>query len=105
MLRDRKLLAEDGLIVVAVSIDGKSKTVLAGPDVVSRGFVYVRESEELMCAARQVCRQVIESSQLQTGKDWTNLKQALRDQLGSFLYNKTRRRPVVLPIIQEISTT
>jgi ribonuclease J len=103
VLRDRKLLAEDGLIVVAVCIDGETGAVLVGPEVDSRGFVYVRESEELMSAARQVCRKVIEANQPKTDKDRANLKQALRDQLGGFLYSKTRRRPVVLPIIQEIS--
>lgn len=103
VLRDRKMLAEDGIIIVVVTLDNKTGQILSGPDVVSRGFVYVRESEELLNAAREVCRQALGSStENGTAREWSNLKQAVKDQLGGFLYQKTKRRPIVLPIIQEV---
>ena len=103
VLRDRKLLAEEGLIIAVAAIDAKTGAVISGPDIVSRGFVYVRESEELLTSAKQVCRQALTSTANgQGGREWSNLKQAVRDQLGGFLYTKTKRRPMILPIIQEI---
>lgn len=106
VLRDRKLLAEDGLIIAVAAIDSATGDILSGPDVVSRGFVYVRESEELLAGARQVCRQALAScaASTQGAREWSNLKQAVRDQLGGYLFNKTKRRPMILPIIQEIQT-
>lgn len=104
VLRDRKLLAEDGLIIAVAAIDAATGDILSGPDVVSRGFVYVRESEELLAGARQVCRQALAScaASTQGAREWSNLKQAVRDQLGGYLFNKTKRRPMILPVIQEI---
>lgn len=103
VLRDRKLLAEEGLIIAVAAIDAKTGAVISGPDIVSRGFVYVRESEELLTSAKQVCKQALSSTaNAQGGREWSNLKQAVRDQLGGFLYTKTKRRPMILPIIQEI---
>lgn len=104
VLRDRRLLAEEGLIIAVAAIDSKTGAVISGPDIVSRGFVYVRESEELLNSAKQVCRQALSATaaNAQGGREWTNLKQAVRDQLGGFLYSKTKRRPLILPIIQEI---
>lgn len=103
VLRDRKLLAEEGLIIAVAAIDAKTGAVISGPDIVSRGFVYVRESEELLTSAKQVCKQaLISTANAQGGREWSNLKQAVRDQLGGFLYTKTKRRPMILPIIQEI---
>lgn len=103
VLRDRKLLAEEGLIIAVAAIDAKTGAVISGPDIVSRGFVYVRESEELLTSAKQVCKQALSTTaNTQGGREWSNLKQAVRDQLGGFLYNKTKRRPMILPIIQEI---
>lgn len=105
VLRDRRLLAEDGLIIAVAAIDSRTGALLSGPDVVSRGFVYVRESEELLASARQVCKQALASaSDGAGGRDWSNLKQAVRDQLGGYLYSKTKRRPMILPIIQEVSS-
>lgn len=106
VLRDRKLLAEEGLIIAVAAIDAKTGAIISGPDIVSRGFVYVRESEELLTGAKQVCKQALSSTaaNAQGGREWSNLKQAVRDQLGGFLYTKTKRRPMILPIIQEIQT-
>jgi ribonuclease J len=103
VLRDRKLLSEDGLIVVAVSIDAKDGSILSGPQVVSRGFVYVKESEELMTRAAQICRRIIEGAVRSPERDVVEIKQLLKEQLGGYLFGKTRRRPVVLPIVQEIA--
>ena len=92
VLRDRKHLSEDGLIVAVCSIDAQSGKVVSGPDIVSRGFVYVRESvyntlEE--CAREHV-------------RDWSGMKQRIKDELSRFLYQKTRRSPMILPIIMEV---
>jgi len=103
VLRDRKLLAEEGLIIVVAAIDSKTGALLAGPDIVSRGFVYVRESEELMAEAKQICQQALSAAEGANGmREWANLKQAVKDQLSSFLFSKTKRRPMILPIIQDI---
>lgn len=102
VLRDRKLLSEDGLMIVVVAIDSKTGAVLAGPDIVSRGFVYVRESDELLAEAKQLCRQAVGTAGAGGEREWANIKQQVRDQLGTFLYNKTKRRPMILPIIQSI---
>lgn len=105
VLRDRRLLAEEGLIIAVAAIDAKTGAIISGPDIVSRGFVYVRESEELLTGAKQVCKQALSTTATNPqsgGREWSNLKQAVRDQLGGFLYNKTKRRPMILPIIQEI---
>lgn len=102
VLRDRKLLSEDGLMIVVVAIDSKTGAVLAGPDIVSRGFVYVRESDELLAEAKQLCKQAVTTAGATGEREWVNIKQQVRDQLGAFLYNKTKRRPMILPIIQSI---
>lgn len=103
VLRDRKLLSEEGLIIAVAAIDSKTGAVIAGPDIVSRGFVYVRESEELLTEAKEVCRKALASAEGVGGnREWSNLKQAVKDQLGAYLFNKTKRRPMILPIIQEI---
>lgn len=103
VLRDRKLLSEEGLIIAVAAIDSKTGAVMAGPDIVSRGFVYVRESEELLAEAKEVCRRALSAAEGADGNcEWANLKQAVKDQLGAYLFNKTKRRPMILPIIQEI---
>ncbi len=104
VLRDRRMLADEGLVVAVAAIDGKTGALLAGPDLISRGFVYVRESEELIAEAQKLCRAALENAAKGGQRDWSNLKQVVRDQLGSFIFQKTRRRPVILPVIQEIRT-
>ena len=99
VLKDRKHLAEDGLIVAVMTIDSVSGDILAGPDIVTRGFVYVRESEELIDEARRVICNVLDSYQ---GRDWPTIKQKVRDELSRYLYEKTKRSPMILPIIMEI---
>ena len=102
VLRDRKHLAEDGLIIVAMTIEGVSGEVVAGPDLVSRGFVYVRESEQLMDDARVVVEQALTYCQAEDIREWSAIKTRVRDALSSFLYERTRRSPMILPIIMQV---
>ena len=102
VLRDRKHLAEDGLIVVVCTISQDDGHVVAGPDVVSRGFVYVRESERLMVESRDLVTRVLEECAGNQIHDWGTLKTRIKDDLSKLLYEKTRRNPMILPIIMEI---
>ena len=102
VLRDRKHLAEDGLIILVAAIDGDSGALLSGPDIVSRGFVYVREAEELMNETRAIAKKAIDECIAGNIREWGTIKNRLRDEVGSFLFQKTRRSPMILPIIQEI---
>ena len=102
VIRDRQHLAQDGLIVVVVTIESESGTVVAGPDIVSRGFVYVRESEELMESARQLVKRTLDDCQDRQIREWSAIKISIKDQLSSFIYKKTKRGPMILPIIMEI---
>lgn len=102
VLRDRKHLAEDGIIIVVMTFDGVTKEVVAGPDVISRGFVYVRESEKLMEDATEAACNAIEQCYVNGMHDWNAIKGKVRDSVSKFLYEKTRRSPMILPIIMEI---
>ncbi len=102
VLRDRKHLAEDGLIVLVAAIDADNRNLLSGPDIVSRGFVYVREAEDLMNETRRVAKKAIDDCREENIREWGTIKNRLRDDVGSFLFQKTRRSPMILPIIQEI---
>jgi len=102
VLRDRKHLAEDGLIVAVCSIDGATGRVAAGPDIVSRGFVYVKESEALMEEARKLVYRTLEDCADRRVRDWSGMKQSVKDELSRFLYRKTQRNPMILPIIMEV---
>ncbi len=102
VLRDRKHLAEDGLIIIVVGIHRATNEVVAGPDIISRGFVYVREAEELMVDAKQLmCHTLGECSTFEL-REWTSLKAKLRDALSDFIFEKTKRSPMILPIIMEV---
>ena len=100
--RDRKHLAEDGLIVAVCSIESETGHVAAGPDIVSRGFVYVRENEPLMEEARRVVYRALEDCANHRVRDWSYMKQSVKDELSKFLYRKTQRNPMILPIIMEV---
>ncbi len=102
VLRDRKHLAEDGIIVVNVAIDSITREVVSGPDIVSRGFVYVKESDELMEALNGVVCNVLENCYVLGVKDWSTIKTRIKDSVAKFLYNKTHRSPMILPIILEV---
>jgi ribonuclease J len=102
VLRDRKVLAEDGVIVVVMAFSRQHNQVVAGPDFVSRGFVYVRESDRLMDEAKRRVRDALAKCEERKVTDWSAIKQGVRDALGKFLYDRTRRRPMILPIILEV---
>ena len=102
VLRDRRHLSQDGLVVVVFTVDRASGELLSGPDIVSRGFVYVKESEQLIAEARQKARSVLEKYQGYEYKDWTVIKAKIREQVSHVLYQKTKRSPMVLPIVMEI---
>ncbi len=102
VLRDRKHLAEDGIIVVTVAIDAVTREVVSGPDIVSRGFVYVKESDELMHEIDNVVCNVLESCYISGVKDWNTIKIKIKDGVAKFLYNKIHRSPMVLPMIMEV---
>lgn len=100
VLKDRQRLAEDGIIIVVLAVDGAGQ-IVSGPDIVSRGFVYVRESEELMDEAAEVVAGAIEEATGKTGSDWGHIKNSIRDDLGDFLWRRTKRKPMILPILME----
>ncbi|WP_031514459.1 ribonuclease J [Desulfofalx alkaliphila] len=102
VLRDRKQLSQDGILIVVVTINRETGLVAAGPDIVSRGFVYVRESEELMEDAKERVKVALEKCCNRNITEWSSIKSQVRDVLGRFLYEKTRRRPMILPIIMEV---
>ncbi len=102
VLRDRRHLAQDGLIIVVIGIEKMTNTVVSGPDIISRGFVYVRESETLMEEARQVILRALDKCTGQDLREWGTLKTKLRDVLSEYIYGKTKRSPMILPIIMEI---
>lgn len=102
VLRDRKHLSQDGILTVVVTISKENNSVIAGPDIISRGFVYVRESEGLMDEAKERVKNVLMECEESKITDWASLKSRVRDELRSYLYEKTKRRPMILPIIMEI---
>ncbi|PIC78291.1 Zn-dependent hydrolase [Sporosarcina sp. P19] len=101
VLRDRKLLSQDGIFTVVVTLNRKQKRIAAGPEVVSRGFVYVRESEELFEEATKLITKIVEKYVNKETFEWTNIKQEIRETLSSYLYQQTKRRPMIIPIIME----
>jgi ribonuclease J len=102
VLRDRKHLAQDGLIVIVATIDGDNGMLVAGPDIVSRGFVYVRESEGLMDETRKLAREVLQECSANKITDWGTIKMRVKDALSKLLYDKTKRSPMILPVIMEV---
>ncbi len=101
VLRDRKLLSQDGIFTVVVTLSRKQKRIAAGPEIVSRGFVYVRESEELFDESSKLVTKIVEKYVNKETFEWTNIKQEIRDTLSSYLYQQTKRRPMIIPIIME----
>ena len=102
VLRDRKILAEDGLLIVVMGVSHTTGCIVAGPDIVSRGFVYVKESEELLENCRSTVRQLLSSKGSFANMDWTTLKAEIKEALRSFLWSEIKRNPMILPIIMEI---
>ena len=102
VLRDRQHLAEDGIMIVVLALDQYSNFLVSGPDIVSRGFVYVKESDELMEEARELMAGVIENCLDRGISDWGKIKNSIKDSLGDYVWKKTKRRPMILPIILEV---
>ena len=102
VLRDRRLLSQDGILIVVVTLDKQRKQIISGPEIITRGFVYVRESEELITNATKVVSTIVERSMQEYSIEWSQLKLSIREALNQFLYEKTKRRPMILPIIMEI---
>jgi len=102
VLRDRKQLAQDGILIVVLTLNKDTGAIMAGPDIVSRGFVYVREAEELIEEAKAKVRQALDKCEERKITDWSTIKANVRETLSKFLYEKTRRRPMILPIIMEV---
>ena len=102
VLRDRKHLAEDGMVVVCVNLSAEDGMVLTGPDIITRGFIYVKESEELMEELREVAMEAIERCQRKRVRDWSSIKSAIKNDLSGYLYKTTKRNPMILPIISEL---
>ena len=102
VLRDRKHLAQDGMLVVVVSLSSYDGSVVSGPDIITRGFVYVKENENLMQEMRDVAMEAIDSCNARRVKDWAGIKGAMKTRLSDYLYRKTKRSPMVLPVIMEV---
>ena len=102
VLRDRKLLSQDGILVVVVTLSKQNGAIVSGPDIISRGFVYVRESEGLLDEANRIVSGTLQRLMSEKVNEWASLKTSVKDSLGRFLYEQTRRRPMILPIIMEV---
>ena len=102
VLRDRQHLAQDGLIVIVLTMDSQTGEVVAGPDVISRGFVYVRESENLMDDVKSVVRHEVAKCEERGIRDWTTIKSTIKENLRDYLFIKTKRNPMIIPIIMEV---
>jgi ribonuclease J len=102
VLRDRKLLSQDGILVVVVTLSKQDGKIMSGPDIISRGFVYVRESEGLLEEANKIVSNTLSKLMSENVNEWASLKTHVKDALGRFLYEQTRRRPMILPIIMEV---
>lgn len=102
VLRDRQNLAQNGIIIVVLTLEKYSNQLLAGPDIVSRGFVYVRESEDLLDEARRIVDEAVQDCLNHHVTDWGKIKNMIRDSLSDFLWKRMKRNPMILPIIMEV---
>lgn len=102
VLRDRKHLAQDGMIVVCVNLSSQDGSVISGPDIITRGFIYVKESEDLMTELRQVALEAIDRCQRKRVRDWAAIKSAIKNDISGYLFKTTKRNPMILPVIMEI---
>ncbi len=102
VLRDRKHLAQDGMIVVCVILSAQDGSVVSGPDIITRGFIYVKESEELMDSLKEVAEEALDRCRRKRIRDWSAIKSAIKNDLSGYLYKTTRRNPMILPVIMEV---
>ena len=102
VLRDRQHLSQDGLIIIVMTMDSSSGEIVSGPDVISRGFVYVRESENLMDDVKKQIRIEVQNFEDRKITDWSTIKSTLKENLREYIFQKTKRNPMILPIIMEV---
>ena len=102
VLRDRKHLAQDGMIVVCLNLSGQDGSIISGPDIITRGFIYVKESEALMEELRNVVLEAVERCHRKRVRDWSAIKSAIKNDLSGYLYKTTKRNPMILPVITEL---
>jgi len=102
VLRDRQAMAQDGIFVIILTVDKATKKIITSPDIISRGFVYMRAREDLIQKSRLEIRRMFSYHNEQNPGNWESIKKAIRDEMGDFLYNETQRRPMVIPVIIEI---
>ena len=102
VLRDRKHLAEDGMIVVVTSMSGENGAVVSGPDIITRGFVYVKESENLMEDLRMIAVESLDRCHRKGVRDWATIKSSIKNDLSGYLFKTTKRNPMILPVIMEV---
>jgi ribonuclease J len=102
VLRDRRVMAEDGMIVIISTVDSKTGKTIGNPDIISRGFVYMKENRELIETTRMKVKNMVESGDPKTSTDIDYLKNRIRDEIGQFLFGKTQRRPMVLPVVIKV---
>ena len=105
VLRDRKHLSEDGLVIIVATVDSRTGKVLAGPDLVSRGFVYVRENESLMDGAQSTVEMTLNRCVEERVRDWNSVKTRMREALSSYIYRRTKRSPMILPVLMEVNAS
>ncbi|MDE6687649.1 MAG: ribonuclease J, partial [Lachnospiraceae bacterium] len=102
VLRDRQRLADDGIIIAVLAMDSEGEQVLAGPDIVTRGFVYVKESDEILEEMRSVVNATMYDMMISNVRDWGKIKNNIKDAVGDYVWKKTKRRPMILPVIMAI---
>jgi ribonuclease J len=102
VLRDRKHLAQDGMIVVCLNLSEQDGSIISGPDIITRGFIYVKESEALMEELRWVVLEALDRCQRKRVRDWSTIKTAIKNDLSGYLYKTTKRNPMILPVITEL---
>jgi ribonuclease J len=103
VLRDRQVMSQDGMFVIIVTVDNETLELVGSPDIISRGFVYLREAKGLLIETRKKVRQIVKNhTSVGRIQNWSPLKTALRDEIGAFLFQKTERRPMVLPVVIEV---
>ena len=101
VLRDRKHLSQDGLLIVCMAIDRDEEKLVSGPDIVSRGFIYVKENEDIIEKTQELVREIIASSSL-AGENWPDLKNTIKEDVHTFIFEKIKRNPMILPIILDV---
>ncbi|MEG0397101.1 MAG: RNase J family beta-CASP ribonuclease, partial [Oscillospiraceae bacterium] len=102
VLRDRRHLSQDGLVIIVATVDSATGELLAGPDIVSRGFVYVREADELIGGARDIVRDVLDKCRGEHVREWGNVKMRVREAVSAYMYRRTKRSPMILPVLMEV---